>query len=156
MPYKDPEKQRAYNKTPAKKKSFRISKWKSRGIISDDYDALYDRFMTTTHCETCDVLLTTGGRNTRTTKCVDHDHSIKDRYNVRAILCLACNSNDDSKNTSGVPNVSYSNPAGRWRYHKMVAGVVHTKYFNTKKDAIRYKFHYECCQSIIVAEDQPG
>ena len=152
MPQSKEEKaarERIYNQTPAGKKIIRISHWKSQGIISDDYDALYERFMSTTHCENCSVLLTSGVPFTRTTKCVDHDHDIKDRENVRAVLCHACNANDNCKNTSGVPNVSYDKTTDRWQYTKNVNRVRHRKYFKTKADAIRYKYHYECCQSIV-------
>ena len=146
MPYKDPEEKaarnRAYLQTPNGRKSHRISNWKSQGIICDDWDALYERFMTTTHCDKCSVLLTTDKRTTRTTKCIDHDHSIKDRENVRAILCNACNSNDRCDNTSGVPNIYYDKANG-WRYRKMVNHVEHQKCFKTKEDAIRYKYEYE-------------
>ena len=141
---------RVWEQSPAGKKSQRISKWKSRKIICDDWDALYERFLATTHCENCDVLLTAD--MSRTGKCLDHDHDIKDRENVRAVLCHACNVNDDGKNTSGVPNVSYCKRNDRWVYRKTVNRVPHQKRFKTKADAIRYKYHYECCQSII-AED---
>ena len=143
---------RAYQQTPAGQKSKRISNWKQQGIKCDNWDAFYERFMSTTHCEKCDVELTGGKPMTRTTKCVDHDHDIKDRENVRAILCHACNANDRCDNTSGVPNVSYMKRDDTWRYKKDVDCDTHQKYFKTKKDAIRYKYHYESCQSII-AED---
>ncbi len=153
MPYKDPEdraaRDRARFQTPAGQKRNRINNWKQQGIIVDDYDALYERYMSTTHCEKCSVLLTSGVPMTRTTKCIDHDHSIKDRENVRAVLCLACNANDNCKNTSGVPNVSYCKAKDCWEYKKEVNRVPHRKTFKTKKDAIRYKYHYECCQSIV-------
>jgi len=143
MPYKDPEKRRLYHQTPAGLKSNRISKWKRRGIISDDYDALYERFMSTQHCDKCGVVLTSGGRTTRTTKCVDHDHSIKDRENVRAIICNACNINDKCTNTSGVPNVHYDNTHDCWQYKSEVNKVRHQRCFKTKDEAIRYKYKYE-------------
>ena len=144
--------QRAWSQSPNGKKCNRISRWKSQGIISDDYDALYEMFMSTTHCEKCSVLLTTDRRTTRTTKCLDHDHSIKDRPNVRAVLCHACNTNDNCKNTSGVPNVSYHKSTDGWAYQKKMNCVPHQKYFKTKEEAICYKYEYESRQSII-AED---
>ena len=39
---------REYYKTPAGKKSRRISRWKQQGIICDDWDALHKQFMSTT------------------------------------------------------------------------------------------------------------
>jgi len=147
------EEQSAYRQTAAGKKRGRINNWKQMGIISYDYEALYERFMSTTHCEECSVLLTYGLN--RTGKCLDHDHSIDDRENVRAVLCRACNVNDRDTNTSGVPNVSYEKSGDRWRYEKTVDDVRHRKSFKTKADAIRYKYHYECCQRII-AEDANG
>ena len=136
------EERAAYHQTPAGRKNHRIRNWIRQGIISEDYDALYERFMSTTHCETCNVLLTIGNRN-RTDKCLDHDHNIKDRPNVRGVLCRACNSNDMCTNTSGVPNVCYDKSEDRWRYLKAVDGVPHQKHFKTKEDAIRYKYMYE-------------
>jgi len=148
MPHTKEEKA-AYRQTPAGQKLRRISSWKYQGIICDDWNALHERFMSTTHCEKCDVLLTIDRRNTRTTKCVDHDHDIKDRENIRGVLCNACNINDNCKNTSGVPNVSYDKRYDRWRYQKIVNRVRHCKTFETKEEAICYKYEYECCQSII-------
>lgn len=145
MPYKDPEKerecQRAYKKTPQGIKSTRISRWTWRGIKCSDWDAMYERYLNTTNCETCDVLLTTGLG--RTGKCLDHDHSIDDRENVRAILCGACNVNDKSTNTSGVPNVYYYKYRNRWLYQRMVNGIIIRKTFKTKQEAIRYKYEFE-------------
>lgn len=133
--------QRAYDQTPAGKKSQRISNWKRRGIICPDYDALYERYIATTHCEKCNVVLTAGC--SRTGRCVDHDHSIDDRENVRAILCMACNLNDRCTNTSGVPNVCYNRQTDFWKYGKMVNSVLHQKLFKTKEEAIRYKYEIE-------------
>jgi len=77
-----------YQQSPAGKKSTRISHWKGHGIISDDYDALYKRFLETTNCELCNCELTVDKRHTSTTRCLDHDHETGE---VRNVLCNACN-----------------------------------------------------------------
>ena len=80
-----------HNKTPQRKKSRRISEWKRSGIIFFDYDLLYEIFINTEYCDLCNVKLTTGLKPTKTTRCLDHDHSINDCENVRDILCHSCN-----------------------------------------------------------------
>ena len=132
---------REYYKTPTGQKNRRIGKWRQQGIISDDWEATHEYFMSTTHCENCSVLLTYGLN--RTGKCLDHDHSIDDRENVRAVLCRVCNVNDRCDNTSGVPNINYMKVRDLWRYEKVVNRVRHQKYFKTKKEAICYKYEYE-------------
>ena len=83
--------QREYNKTEPAKKSSRIGKWKNMGIITDDYNALYDHYLKTSFCDACRVKLTYDRHNTATTKMVDHDHKIRDAPNFRNILCHSCN-----------------------------------------------------------------
>tara|TARA_R110002126_G_scaffold191731_1_gene339913 strand:+ start:66 stop:512 length:447 start_codon:yes stop_codon:yes gene_type:complete len=89
------EKRKEYNKeycqSEAGKKSYRIYGWKRQGIITEDYDKLYEKFMNTENCELCNVVLTTSRYTTKTTRCMDHDHDITDRNNVRNIVCIACN-----------------------------------------------------------------
>lgn len=88
---KNKDKIKEYRQTPQCKKSSRIAKWKYHGIITDDYDALYDHYTKTAYCDICRVELTYDRHNTATTKCCDHDHTITDRPNFRNILCNACN-----------------------------------------------------------------
>lgn len=80
-----------YNKTPKAIKARRIRRWKKQGIISDDYNSLYERFINTKNCENCEIELTENRYNTSTTRNLDHDHDITDRENVRNILCWSCN-----------------------------------------------------------------
>ena len=131
MPYKDPEKQREYQRryrannkekqakyhkewseensekvahykhewgqTPAGKKSGRIADWKYCGIVSEDYDALYERVISTEKCEFCGVILTEDRKTTSTTRCLDHDHATGE---VRGVLCNCCNLKDVLKKKS--------------------------------------------------------
>ena len=70
-------------KTPKSKK---ISGWKRRGIICDDWNGLYERLLKATQCELCPKIFT----NSRDRQ-VDHDHEITDAPNVRNIVCQKCN-----------------------------------------------------------------
>lgn len=90
---KNKEKKRQYDKLYCERnyKSIRINSWKKYGILCFDFDLLYDLFLSTTNCEYCNVELNT---NTRTRKCLDHDHGINDKFNVRGVVCHVCNAKD--------------------------------------------------------------
>lgn len=77
-----------YKQTPNGKKTKRISNWKRSGLICNDIDALYDKYMNTTNCDNCNCILTTDRWNTSTTRVMDHDHTTG---LFRNILCHACN-----------------------------------------------------------------
>ena len=94
------EKIKEYNQTEKFKKSNRISQWKSRGILCFDFDLLYDIFVSTTTCEFCEVELDTSRNRTSTTRCLDHDHSITDKFNIRGVLCHSCNRKDVLKGST--------------------------------------------------------
>ena len=134
---------REYNQSPAGKKRMRICTWKRGGIISNDWDATYEKFMNTLNCENteCNVLLTIDRYRTTTSKCLDHDHSIINEYNIRAVLCHRCNVNNNSTNTSGIPNVSRHRKI--WRYRRLFNGVTHNRTFKTFEEACAYKTEYE-------------
>ena len=66
-----------------------ISCWKKRGVIDNDYDLLYDYFITQTNCWICNKEYNNYNRMDR--RCLDHDHTITDDGNVRYICCAYCN-----------------------------------------------------------------
>ena len=69
----------------------RINTWRSQGIYSDNWDKTYMEFMNKSNCENCGIKFTYGKRS-KTTKVLDHDHTIQKQYNIRNILCMSCNS----------------------------------------------------------------
>ncbi len=85
---KNKEKIAEYDQTPARKKSHRIYYWKRRGVICDDWDVLYERYLNTEFCELCNIKLTEDKTNTKTTRCLDHDHNTGEFRNV---VCWLCN-----------------------------------------------------------------
>ncbi len=78
-----------YNKNNKEKKHRAAckSRWKKYGIISNNYDDIYDLYMKTENCQMCEVKLTTGKR-CGTSKVLDHDH---ETGLFRNVLCHICN-----------------------------------------------------------------
>ena len=66
------------------KKRF-IKTWIKRGVISEDYDGLYNTYLTTSNCQMCDIVMEGKGKNK---KCLDHCHQTGA---FRKILCNNCN-----------------------------------------------------------------
>ena len=132
-----------YAQSPKGIKSGRISRWKFRGMISDDWDKTYDWYINTLNCQNpeCNVIFTTSKIISTTTKCLDHDHNILDSPNIRNVLCNRCNLNDRSTNTSGTPNVNRYR--GGWQYRRFYNGKIHQKWFKIKEEACSYKIEFE-------------
>lgn len=67
-------------------KSTKITRFKQAGILCDDYDALYERWKNTTHCDNCNVELTNDikGKNRKVT-----DYHPQTKV-FRNILCYGC------------------------------------------------------------------
>jgi len=76
-----------YNQTTAGKKKTTIANWKHNGLICDNYEELYNKYINTWECDNCGVELVSGmyGNNKR---CMDHCHKTG---KFRNILCNTCN-----------------------------------------------------------------
>ena len=64
-------------------KATTIWHWKKRGLIYDDYDALYETYIKTMQCGHCQTEFTKNNR-----RCLDHDHTTG---LFRKIICNRCN-----------------------------------------------------------------
>jgi len=83
---KGKEKQRKYQQSEKGKKFYTIRNWKKRGILSDDYDKVYDEYIKTGHCKLCNHEFINS-----TERCLDHCHETGE---IRKIICRACNTRD--------------------------------------------------------------
>ncbi len=81
------ESKQEWSQTDQGKKSNRISVWKQSGLISEDYDKIYELYINTWECNNCGIELVEGfhGSNHR---CMDHNHKTG---LFRNILCNTCN-----------------------------------------------------------------
>ena len=80
------EKQQAYKQSAKGKKVNKISDWKRMGVKCDNFDMLYENYLSETHCDFCRIKFGTDGHNS--TKCLDHDHGTG---LFRNFLCNKCN-----------------------------------------------------------------
>ena len=81
------EKVRAYWKSENGKKVSRIGNWKRIGVVSNDFNELYERYLHTSHCDLCKVELVEGNKQNNK-KCLDHDHQTGE---FRYVICNKCN-----------------------------------------------------------------
>jgi len=66
----------------------RITTWKKRGVVSTDYNLLYDNYLASTNCEECGIEYGKRGDGTGLFKCLDHCH---ETGLFRNYLCNNCN-----------------------------------------------------------------
>ena len=124
-----------YNQSPKGKKSNTISKWKQSGLIADNIDELYDRYINSTNCELC-------GNEYKNTKdrCLDHDHNTG---LFRNVVCQSCNTSSKLKeiqknNTSGYKNIQLTKN-NTFKVKIIIKKKIYRKSFKTIEEAILYR-----------------
>ncbi len=82
-----PDYNKDYAKTEKGKKANRINTWKRYGVKHDNFDELYEHYISCENCEECGIRLIEGnlGANKRN---LDHDHKTG---LFRNVLCHLCN-----------------------------------------------------------------
>jgi hypothetical protein len=79
---------KVYGQTYEGKKRSTKNSWRRYGLNMENFDEIYERYLKTTNCDNCNILLTQSRFATSTTRCMDHDHTTGI---FRNILCQACN-----------------------------------------------------------------
>lgn len=90
-----------FGELPKRHKSDKKTDWKKRGLITDNFEEIYQRYISSTNCEKCGNEF-----KNRRHRCMDHCHSTGA---FRNILCTGCNCRTDVKipttNTSGFKHI---------------------------------------------------
>ena len=131
--------ERAAKKKEYQKNNFNKSKidnWRRKGLIGD-FDAIYERWINTSHCDECQIELCSGnyGSNKKT---MDHCHVSGE---FRNILCHKCNGQRRMKsknNTSGHPNIHKQGDG--WQFRKIINKQRYDFYSTSKIDCLCYKY----------------
>ena len=125
-----------------------IANWKKYGILSDDYDKLYDYHMSINQCQNCNVDFDDTIKNQR---CLDHDHQTG---LYRKTLCRSCNATYlkapqklKANNYSGhmwICNQKSKNRCGSysftWRFQRKIDDKYKRKCFKNLSTAIAFSF----------------
>ena len=108
-----------YRQTPKGIKNRIVCHWRESGLIVNDIDALYEKYLNTTNCELCNVTLCTGSKASNR-KCMDHCHITG---NFRNVVCNTWNMRKldqtlPKNNLCGIKNVTQRKDNGKWVYRK--------------------------------------
>jgi len=119
----------------------KIYDWKRSGVISNDFNKLYEHHMNINNCQLCKVEFNKDIMMER--RCLDHDHKTG---LYRQTICHKCNIQFDKQkyknNKSGYKNIILT-VNNTYKYEKVVNGKRIAKYFKTIEEAVDFKNKFE-------------
>lgn len=102
------------------------------------FKIVYNDYINQTHCECCYKPFTSLNKKT-----LDHDHTIKDKYNIRGIICHSCNHRREDKkwsNSTGERHIFRNEKGNLYDFKVFVDNEkIISKYFKTLYDACKYR-----------------
>jgi len=120
----------------------KIYDWKRSGVISNDFNKLYEHHMSINNCELCKVEFNKDIMMER--RCLDHDHKTG---LYRQTICHKCNTQFDKQkyknNKSGHKNICFDKSNNRYEYRKVINGKKIFKRFQTLEEAVDFKNKFE-------------
>ena len=123
-------------------KTSSICDWKNSGVISDDFDKLYEKHMSINNCQLCNIEFNKDIMMER--RCLDHDHKTG---LYRQTICHKCNIQFDKQkyknNKTGYINIYFEKSRNRYRYDKKINGKKVCKRFQTLEEAVDFKNKFE-------------
>ena len=123
-------------------KTSSICEWKRLGVISNDFNKLYEHHMNINNCQLCKVEFNKDIMMER--RCLDHDHKTG---LYRQTICHKCNIQFDKQkyknNKTGYINIYFEKSRNRYRYDKKINGKKVCKRFQTLEEAVDFKNKFE-------------
>jgi len=121
-----------------KHKSKTIYSWRNIGVISEDFDKLYENHMNINNCKLCNIEFDKNIRSQWRT--LDHDHNTGF---YRQTICYKCNIQFDrsknKNNKTGYKNITLTKN-NTYMYEKMINGKRIRRSFKTLSEALCYKY----------------
>lgn len=132
------EKINLYKQQPVRKMKDRITHWKRRGLVANNYEEIYYRWLNSKNCEICNHDYSVY------TKSMDHNH---DNGEFRNILCHSCNhlSTKIKKpitNTSGEKNIRKRKDTNSYEFRITKNKKTFIKNFKTMEEAVIFRDNY--------------